>query len=113
MAGDDITLGEVSRKLDSFAQSITSALSDLKADIRDKADRGQFDRLEGRFDSLEERTERLESWRHDKEVAANVHQQRDERTKITRRGWMAIVSGIATLGATLTLAIAAVLGVHG
>lgn len=113
MADTDVTLGEVSRKLDSFANSITSALSDLKADIRDKADRGQFDRLEGRFDSLEIRTERLESWRHDREVAANVHQQRDERSKITRRGWAGIIVAGLTLAATLALAISSVLSIHG
>lgn len=109
---DDVTLGEVGRKLDSFAQTIVGQLSELKADLRTKADGAQFDRLEGRFDSLEARTERLETWRHDKEIAANVHQQRDERSKITRRGWLGIISAAITLGGTLTLAIVAVMSVH-
>lgn len=109
---DDVTLGEVGRKLDAFAASVQAALSDLKADLRTKADGKQFDRLEGRFDSLEARTERLEEWRHDKEVAASVHQSRDERSRLSRRAILGIVASGLTLAATLTLAIVAVLAVR-
>ncbi len=109
-ATDDVTLGEVGRKLDAFAQSITTALGDIKADIRDKADRSQFDRLEGRFDSLEGRTERLEEWRHDEAVASSVHRQRTERTwKRWQRG---VAGGGATIGiiAAVTDAVLRALG---
>ena len=113
MAGEDVTLGEVSRKLDSFALTIGAQLSELKADLRTKADGAQFDRLEGRFDSLEARTEKLETWRHDKEIAANVHAQRDERVRLSRKAWAGIITACLGVAASLTLAVSAILAGHG
>jgi len=103
---NDVTLGEVNRNLLALQNAMTTQMSALRGDIRDKADKSQFDRLEGRFDSLEKRTETIEEWRHDKEVAASIHRQRDEKFKLSVRAKVAIVAGALSLASSMAIAIA-------
>lgn len=98
---DDVTLGEVSRKLDAFATDIRNSLSGLKADLREKADRTQFDRLEGRFDSLEARTEVLE---RENVVSTRLENEVDQLSNRKWKRWQVVLASMGgTLGVTATV----------
>ena len=111
MSDTDITLGEVSRKLDAFARDMRDGVSGIKADLRTKADREQFDRLEGRFDGLEARTEALEREKDLRDARADVHRTRDQRSWSWRQKAAAAVVTVLAVGASITDAIIRV--IHG
>jgi hypothetical protein len=68
--------------------SVTTGFASLGTALLGKADKADISRMEGRLGDHAGRISQLESWRHDREVAAQVHKERDEEMQeAQRRKW--------------------------
>ncbi len=95
------TVREMLARIDGKIDSLTTSVA-LKAD---KAD---LDRMEQRLDGHDGRLTAIETWRHDKEVAASVYSERDQRNRAKwsrRERWFAALTAAAVAAGTILLAV--------
>jgi len=84
---------------------LMSELQGIRSDIA-----GGFGRMEGNLHQLDGRVRSLEAWRHDREVAADVHHQRDDRERagLTRR--QKIWGGVGVVAVIVATVVGPILG---
>ena len=88
---------------------IDGKIDSLTTSVALKADKADLDRIESRLDGHDSRIVGLETWKHDKEVAATVHQQRDNRWSAKKK---TVVGALGTLGLLVATVLGPWLGTH-
>ena len=103
--------------LDRIRTEQTDGFARIETKMAGKADKADLERIEARLDAHERalhglggRVDGVEVWQHDKDEAASVHQQRDQRfTKRTKAIWVAVTTLLLILATAFAPAIAAAL----
>jgi hypothetical protein len=98
--------------LNNIQRDVAAGFAGLQVSLDGKADKADLAKLEGRWESLNRRVEGLETSRHDREIAATVHQQRDQRTFTKRQKVWGVAGAVALLLATVGGPILAVTITH-
>jgi len=99
---DDVTLGEVSRKLDTFARDIRQTLADLKADLRGKADATELADFRGELRTVHERVAVLEERAAEAKILASNATQREASERQSGQRRLSVLYGLALVGVGLT-----------
>jgi len=102
--------------LDQIRTEQATGFARLETKLASKADKSDVARMESRLDGHSQRLdahgeviEGLTQWRHDREVAAGVHQRRDQRTWTFRQK---LAAGICTLLLVAGAYVGPILGSH-
>ena len=87
--------------LDGIQRGMAGGFAEIKTALDQKASREDLGKIETRLDEHTRQISVLEVWRHDKEVAATVHQKRDQRFWTVRNKVLGGLGGAAYVFATL------------
>ena len=84
-------------KLDNIQREQAAGFAGLREALDGKADKADLSRLEARWEGVDARVAKLETWRHDSDVATTVHQQRDGQVFTRRQKFWAAVAAVSTI----------------